>query len=163
MVDSLVADRRLSRRKTSRCKASCGSGAPLFFAEVPPEIVAEIMSHLRGLDLASSASVASTWTPLARATADAQLRRRIPNLPRHSMLFASFPSLPPDSGPSQNNTINKTTQINKTHPTTSISVQGLPFHPLTTDAEYTATRGPPLQRRSTLRSPCVRNGISIER
>ena len=83
MIDSLVAGRRLSSRKTSRCKPPCGSGA-LFFAEVPPEIVAEIMSHLRGLDLASSASVASIWTPLARETADAQLRRRIPNLPRHS-------------------------------------------------------------------------------
>eukprot|EP00320_Phaeocystis_rex_P020742 CAMPEP_0119078608 /NCGR_PEP_ID=MMETSP1178-20130426/101839_1 /TAXON_ID=33656 /ORGANISM="unid sp, Strain CCMP2000" /LENGTH=328 /DNA_ID=CAMNT_0007061065 /DNA_START=151 /DNA_END=1138 /DNA_ORIENTATION=- len=63
------------------------------------------MSHLQGLDLASAASVSSTWSPVARATADALLRRRIPALPRHSTClnwvraFASLDAFERSVGP----------------------------------------------------------------
>ena len=88
-IDGMAAPptTRLSRRKVSRSQldaASCGFGALDFAEIVPAEIVAEIMSHMRGIDLAASAAVTSTWTILARATAEVLLRRRIPTLPRHS-------------------------------------------------------------------------------
>lgn len=65
--------------RSRRCQAS-----PPLFQQLPAEIVAEVLSHLRGLDLVAASSVARLWTPLAAAAAEATLRDRVPSLPRHS-------------------------------------------------------------------------------